>query len=93
MTLENQISIPVIKELKDRLASVSLMFLGQHLWELQLANQLSRHPQDTVLPSGICLCKCCTEARQAYQMATGFCPTSTQEKEAMVARSRGEGRK
>jgi hypothetical protein len=70
----NPTSVPVIKELKDRLAMLSLAVLGQHLWTL--------HIQGGSKPNA-CLCLLCSTARNSFEHATGTRPTLDQEREAM----------
>lgn len=69
------VDAPAMRELKERLASISLMILGQHIWSLRITfgDKSAR----------ACLCRCCDEARKAYRDATGLWPTSEQELAAM----------
>lgn len=73
-------SISLIKDLKERLKNLSLLFLGQHSWSLLIEFPKS-YLEDNSHP--ICLCKCCEESRKSYQIATGIWPTKEQEFKAM----------
>ena len=68
------ISTPIIRQLKEQLARLSLRILGQHLWTIRLEGS----------QASVCLCKVCEEARISYQIATGGWPTTDEEHQAMV---------
>jgi hypothetical protein len=72
------VSAPVVRALKERLASLSLLFLGQHLWTLRIT-------QPEGGESIACICRCCEEARKSYRVATGAWPTTDEEHRAMRA--------
>ena len=72
------VSAPVVRELKGCLASLSLLFLGQHLWTLRITQPKGGE-------SIACICRCCEEARKSYRVATGVWPTTEQEHTAMRA--------
>ena len=86
--MKPDVSTAVIHDLKERMARLSLLFLGQHLWSLRL--QMRNIGPTVSLPS-CCLCHCCDEARKAYQIATGIWPTNEHEQAAM--REWGSGMK
>lgn len=65
----------LLAEKDARVAALTLLFLGQHLWTVHIECPGSK--------ATACICSACDAARKAYQDATGAWPTSEQENEAM----------
>jgi len=70
----------LIRDLKDSLASLALMTLGQHQWDLRIRLGIN---------ATVCFCSLCDKARKAYREATGLIPTLQQEDEAMANWAKG----
>lgn len=68
-------AIGEIKFLKQNLAELSLMVIGQHTWSDRIQFPNSNMPT--------CFCKLCDKARKAYRLATNTMPTQEQEENAV----------
>lgn len=73
--MNSDVTTPTVQALKAKLASLSLLFLGQHIWGLRI--YFGGTASET------CHCRACDEARKAYEYATGIWPTKEQQNKAM----------